>query len=73
MYDRDVGEFVELELESHAAEITWGLTRPARLTVDGVEMRERFRVWEIVSAGTDRWLLLEAISGLPPLYERTLT
>lgn len=66
VWDRDGEEFVLLDPEDIVVE--YGVSVPARLLHDGVELRVRFRVWQVVSAGTDRLMILEAISGLPALF-----
>jgi len=70
VYDPELAEWEQLDPEG--VSVCWGPTRPATLIRDGELILARFRVWEIVSAGTDRWLALEAIPGLT-LYERTIT
>lgn len=67
VYDRDVGDFVQLDPEGVAVEL--GLGRPPVLLRDDVELHERFRLWEVVSGGTDRILRVEAISGVLALVE----
>lgn len=69
LYDPEAREWEPVEDPSEYV-ATWGRNRPPVLMCDGQFVRTRFRIMEEVSAGTDRWLLVDAISGTVVVDQR---